>query len=308
MPVLTNLDSIYQQLGQGEPQVIAVAQAADEDVLRAVQKAVELRLAQAVLCGKEADIRAIAEKMDFDLRGTEVIDCPDASAAARTAVACIRNGKAHVLMKGLLETSVFMKAVIDREAGLRVEGNIINAVAIIEYTEGKRLVFLSDAAFTPAPDFEAKLKIIKNTVAAARYMGVEKPKVAMLAATETPSPHMPSTSESRRIQEMCEAGEIKDCVIAGPISLDLAMSAKAAAHKGYHHPVAGQADILIAPDLEVGNVLYKSMAFLAHMRTGGFVLGAAVPIIFTSRADSVDTKLNTIAASMLLARRMKDGT
>ena len=300
---MNSLNAVWSALKGTKARRMAVAAAADEQVLTAVSKACELGIAEAILVGDAAKIRQISGERGIDLSSFEIIDEPDNTAAARKAISLVSGGRADVIMKGFLDSPVFLKAVLDKKIGIRKEGSIISAIAVMDMPQQKRLVFITDPGFTPLPDLQTKKKLIENAVGVARKLGIDCPKVAALCAVETVSPKMIATIEAKELEEMNQRGEIKDCVVAGPISLDLALMESAAKHKGYDHPVGGKADILLVPTLEVGNVLYKALAFFANIPTGGIMTGANAPIVFTSRADTFETKLNTIALAMYLAQK-----
>jgi phosphate butyryltransferase len=303
MKQMKTMQDIRDAVKGAKPKKVAVAVAADSDVLSAVNAAKQAGIANFILVGDKERILEISKENKFDVSGMEIIEEKDPAGAAAKAVGLVASGKADIVMKGLLESSVFLKAVFAKEGGLKVEGNIINSMAIMEMKELDRLVIITDPGFIPLPDLETKKKMIQNAVSVMVKMGIAEPKVAVLCASETVSPKMISTVDAHELEEMNKRGEIKGCQVAGPISLDLAISEKAAKHKGYTHPVAGKADLLVVPSIEVGNVFYKSLIFFAHLPSGGVVAGAKAPIIFTSRSDSAETKLNTIALAVFLAQK-----
>jgi phosphate butyryltransferase len=298
---MKSINEVFQKIKGMRPKKIAVAAAADPEVLSAVNQARQIGIAEAVLFGDPRKIEGMMRAHDMDVTLFELVAAADDATAAAQAVKYVSEGQADLIMKGLLETAPFMKAVLSPEGNLRKEGQVISSIAVTEIEAENRLIFITDPGFIPLPDLATKKKIIENAVAVLHALGIPEPKVAALSAMETVSPKITSSVEARELQEMNRRGEITGCVVAGPISLDLAVSEKAVRHKCYTHPVGGKADILLVPSLEVGNVLYKSMAFFAHVKSGGIVTGARAPIIFTSRADSIETKLNTIAFNVLLA-------
>jgi phosphate butyryltransferase len=212
-----------------------------------------------------------------------------------------------MIMKGLLPTGIFLKALLDPSFNLRKEGNIISAIAVLEASDQGRLLFLTDPGFVPLPDFDTKLKLIHNVVEVVKKFGIDEPKVAVLCAAETVNPKIPVTVEAAELERLNKNGSIKGCLIAGPISLDLAISESSAKHKNYTHPVAGKADVLLAPDLQSANILYKSLTYFGKLQTGGIMTGANVPVIFTSRSDTAETKLNTILFAAYLATQAGGG-
>jgi len=300
---MKSLQEVYDAISGGKLKKIAVSAAADLDVLTAVSKAREDGIAEAILVGDKKKIIKIANENNIDITPFEIIHIEDANGSALEAVKLVSSGKADIIMKGLMESAPFLKAILNPEFGIRQEGRIISSLAVMEVKELDRLLFITDPGFIPMPDLKMKESIIKNAVEVVRKLGIERPKIAMLCATETVNPKMIATVEAKELEEMNRNGEILNCVIAGPISLDLAISKQSAKHKGYKSEVAGEADVLVVPTLEVGNVLYKSLVYFAHLKTGGIMTGAKTPIIFTSRADSFETKLNTIALAVYLAQK-----
>ncbi|GLI54545.1 phosphate butyryltransferase [Propionigenium maris DSM 9537] len=282
---------------------VSVACAQDRDVLLAVDKAREAGIVDAILVGDEKKIREIAAANSVDLNNYRVVDREDLTEAAREAVRLVSSGEAHMLMKGLVDTSIVLKAVLDKEIGLRGD-SILSHVAVFEIEGWDRLFYVTDAAMNIAPNLDAKKKIIENAVKVARSLEVETPKVACLCAKEKVNEKMPDTVDAKALEDMNKNGELKDCLVGGPFALDNAISEEAAKHKGMDHPVAGRADILMTGDIEAGNVLYKSMAFFAKSKNAGIIVGARKPIILTSRADNEEAKLNSIILGSLTADKL----
>ncbi|MFO8064212.1 MAG: bifunctional enoyl-CoA hydratase/phosphate acetyltransferase, partial [Spirochaetia bacterium] len=220
--------------------------------------------------------------------------------ASMLAVKAVSNGDAQVLMKGLVDTSVFMKQALNSEYGLRA-GGILSHVAVFSVPGYPRLLLGTDSAINIAPDLEQKRQIIENACGFAHAIGIPTPKIALLCAKEKVDPKMPCTEDAARLVEMNESGRISGCTVGGPFALDNAVSLEAAKHKGIVHPVAGRADVLVSPDIEAGNILYKSLVFLGGAKSAAIVVGARAPIVLTSRADSSETKLNSIALAVLQA-------
>jgi len=299
------IKEVYEEVKSAKAPRMAVASAADADVLKAVAGACALGIVKPILVGDKDKIEKIAADKGLDLKAAEIVDIKDPKEAAGRAVALAKQGDVDIVMKGFLESADFLRAVVNKETGIKLPGRTISAIAVVELKKLGRMVFITDPGFIPLPDKEMKVKIIENAVDAAKKLGVDEPKVALLCAAETVNPKMISTVDASEINEMYNKGEIKDCVVAGPISFDLAISPEAAAHKGYTNPVAGKADILVVPSLETGNILYKSLSYFADMETGGIMTGASVPIVFTSRADTAETKQNTIAFAVCLAQKSK---
>ncbi|MDP3179915.1 MAG: bifunctional enoyl-CoA hydratase/phosphate acetyltransferase [Spirochaetaceae bacterium] len=278
---------------------VAVAAAQDEAALEAVMAAREGGLAEPILIGDEASIRSLAGKLGLDLAGIRVVHESDPAQAAARAIALIRSGEADVLMKGMIDTSVLLKAALDKVSGIG-SGRLMSHVAVMEVPNHGKLLVVTDAAINIAPDLAAKIDIVANAVKVARALGVERPKVAILAAVEKVNAEkMPCTADAAILTVMARRGQIRDCAVDGPLALDVAVSAECARVKKLESEVAGDADVLVAPDIEAGNILYKSLVDLGGAKAAGVVMGAAVPVVLTSRADSAETKLASLALAAL---------
>lgn len=284
------------------PKIVSVAVAQDKDVLLAVKNATELRIINPILVGDKEKIQEIAGKIGFNLDGIEIVHESDGTLATRKATELVSTGKAHILMKGLIDTSIIMKQVLDGEIGLRT-GKVISHVAIFDVATYHKVFMVTDAAMNIAPDLKQKKEIIENAVELAKSIDIELPKVAVLAAKEKVSPKMEATVHAKELADMNKNGEITDCIIDGPFALDNAISKESAILKGIESPVAGDADILLAPDIDAGNVLYKSLTFLGNAKSAGLIVGTKSPIVLTSRADNDEAKLNSIALAVLMASR-----
>lgn len=284
------------------PKKVAVAVAQDKDVLSAVKNATEMNIAEPILVGDREKIIKIAKEINFDLTNIEIINEEDGAMACRIATELVSSGKAHVLMKGLIDTGVIMKQVLDSEIGLRT-GNVISHVAVFDVPTYHKIFFVTDAAMNIAPDLKQKKEIIENAVVLAQSLDIECPKVAVLAAKEKVSPKMEATVHAKELADMNKRGEITGCLVDGPLALDNAISKESAILKGIDSEVAGDADILLAPNIESGNVLYKALSFLANAKSAGLIVGTKAPIVLTSRADNEETKLNSIALAVLMASK-----
>jgi len=273
---------------------LVVAVAEDEDVLRAVKAASEAGITEPVLVGDKAEMKKCAEQAGFDISGFERIDITDKQSACIQAVKLIREGKADILMKGLVNSGVFLKAILDKENGLLTEG-LLSHVAFFESPYYHKFFCVTDAAINIAPDFNDKTAILKNAVNIYHRLGIDLPKVGILAAVETVNPKMEATVHAAMLVAMQRRNQIERCLIDGPLALDNAISAEAAHHKGIISEVAGDVDILLVPDLNAGNILYKSLIFLGGSVTAAVVVGASVPVVLTSRADSEKSKFLSIA-------------
>jgi phosphotransacetylase len=278
----------------------AVAFPCEESALAGAVEAGEKGLTEPVLVGPAATIEEIARRAKIDLGRAQVVDAPDAAAAARKAVALVREGKAELLMKGSLHTDELLGAVVARETGLRT-GRRISHVFIMDVPTYHKVLIVTDAAINIAPTLEDKVDICQNAIDLAVVLGVERPKVAILAAVETVNSKMPATLDAAALCKMADRKQIRGGILDGPLAFDNAISTDAARTKGIASEVAGDPDILLAPDLEAGNILAKLLSFLANADSAGLVLGARVPIILTSRADSVRSRIASCAVAMLAA-------
>lgn len=284
---------------------VAVACAQDDAVLEAVKAAKERGIADAILVGDEEKIRTIARVLKMDLKNYEIINVIDPIEAARTAVKLVHDGKADMYMKGLIDTKSFLKSVLDKEVGLRTD-KTLSHVCVFDIKGIDHLLFLSDVAFVPYPDLETKANIIRNTVEIAHACGVECPKVAPLAAVEVVNPKMPCTVDAEKLTEMNGNGEITGCIVDGPLSLDLAIEPAAAHHKGTtDRKIVGDADILLFPDIQAGNITYKALVHTADCKNGNILTGTKAPVILTSRSDEFEVKVNSIVLAAIVAENLK---
>ena len=303
--MITRFEEIVKISQLKGPKTIAVAVAQDYEVLLAVNSARELGIAAAILVGNEAEIRQIAQNNHIAIDKFKIIDQKDSIEACRTAVRLVAQGEAQIVMKGLVDTAVILKAVLDKEFGLRTE-NVLSHVAVAGVTGYDRLFYITDAAMNIEPDIAVKKQIIQNAVQVANALGNDNPQVACICAVEKVNTKMKATLEAEALVKMNQAGELTGCLVAGPLAFDNAVSPEAAKHKGITHPVAGNADILLMPFIEAGNVLYKSIVFFARGQIAGIIVGAKAPIVLTSRADSDIAKLNSIAIGVLMASKSEE--
>ncbi|MBI4725616.1 bifunctional enoyl-CoA hydratase/phosphate acetyltransferase [candidate division TA06 bacterium] len=280
------------------PKKVAVAVAQDGVVLEALAIAHQEKIAQPLLFGDKKAIEEAAARAKVGIATWEINDIIDMAEASRAAVAAVKSGRADFLMKGLVATATFLKAVLDKEAGLRT-GRLLSHVALMEVAGYHKIFFLTDAGMCVKPDLIAKIDIINNAVEIAHKMGMEKPKVAVLAAVEVINPEMPETMDAAELSKMAERGQIKGCLVDGPLALDLAVSSEAAAHKKVKSPVAGDADIFIVPEIAAGNIFAKALIYMAGARAAGIIAGAAKPVVMLSRSDSKQQKINSIALGVV---------
>ena len=304
---MKTLDSLIRKASSSTRiPIVAVAAAADRWVLEAVSKAITEEMASFILFDDEEQIHALLKREFPHLLATENVKIHhsvDATEAAVQSVKAVSVGHAHVVMKGNLATSIILRAVLNSEYGLRT-GKILSHVAAFEVPGYNRLLFITDAAMNIAPDLEEKAQIIRNAIAAAHACGVQKPLVAPLAAVETINPAMVSTTDAASLFMMNKRGQITGCLVDGPLALDNAVSIQAAEQKGITGDAAGKADILLVPDIEAGNILYKSLMYFANAKVGAIIQGAKAPIVLTSRADSAETKVYSLALAILASQQI----
>ena len=294
-------DRLIAEAKAGVPALTCVAHPCDESSLRGALQAAELGLIVPILVGPEAKIRAVAsEHPGLDLKNVEIVDAPHSDGAAARAVALIREGRGELLMKGSLHTDELMRAVTASSTGLRTQRRISH-VFIMDVPGHPETLFITDAAINIFPDLDAKRDIVQNAIDLWRAVGLGEPRVAILSAVETVTTKIPSTIEAAALCKMADRGQITGGLLDGPLAFDNAIDPEAARIKGIASPVAGHAQILVVPDLEAGNMLAKNLSFLTHADSAGIVLGARVPIVLTSRADSVRARLASCAVGSLYA-------
>ena len=291
--VISSFSALKSRLQHLSPREAVVAAAHDEHTLQAVFAARRDGLIRPILVGRRTEIRSIARSLGEELSPEQIVDAQDDLECAARSVALIREGKGDILIKGMLQTGTLLKAVVHRETGIRAS-QVMSHVAILDVPRYHKLLFITDGGMVVAPNLEQKGHILKNAVDFCRFLGYERPKAAALCAVETVNPAMPETGDALSLKEAGERGEFGPCIVEGPISLDLATDREAALVKGYHSPVAGDADILLVPAIAVGNVLGKALYGLAGGQMAGVVLGAAVPITINSRGATPEEKYYSI--------------
>ena len=282
------------------PLPTAVAHPCDESSLRGAVEAAQAGMIVPILVGPKERMRSVATSIGLDIAGFDMIDAAHSQAAAEKAVELVRSGKAELLMKGSLHSDELLAAATKRDTGLRTARRISH-VFVMDVPTHPETLFITDAAVNIAPDLLAKRDIIQNAIDLYAGLGLGTPKVAILSAVETVTPNIPSTIEAAALCKMADRGQINGGELDGPLAFDNAISLEAAQIKGIRSPVAGRAEILVVPDLEAGNMLAKNLTFLSGADAAGIVLGARVPIILTSRADKVRTRMASAAVAMLLA-------
>lgn len=299
-----NFDDLFSKLKVAQIKKLSVAVAQDEPVLEAVKAAKDRGIANAILVGDKSKIEEVASKIDMDLTDFEIIHEEDIKKATLKAIQLVSSGEADMVMKGLIDTATFLRSVLNKEVGLRT-GKLMSHVSVFEIKGIDRLILLTDAAFNTYPDLKQKVQIINNSVMVANACGIENPKVAPICAVEIVNTDMPATVDAALLSKMSDRGQIKGCIVDGPLALDNAISEEAAHHKGVTGKVAGKADILLLPNIDVANVMYKSLTYTAETRNGGILVGTSAPVILTSRADSFETKVNSIALAALVSENRK---
>ncbi|CAM3804019.1 bifunctional enoyl-CoA hydratase/phosphate acetyltransferase [Alkalicoccus chagannorensis] len=289
--------------------VIAVAHAVDASIFQAAAQASDENLATFLFIGPLSEMTDAMQEAGYsaDTSTSRFIDTKDEKQSASEAVKMVSEGEADVLMKGMTATSTLLKAVLDKEHGLRT-GRILSHVAGFSLPGREKLLFLSDAAMNIAPDLEQKVKITTNAVEAVKNMGVEVPKAAVIAAVETVNTSMQATLDAAALTMMNQRGQISGCIIDGPLGFDNAISPEAAEQKGITSPVAGQADLLLVPQIETGNALYKSFTYIGGAVVGGMIVGAGAPIVLSSRSDSVESKLFSMMMAVSTADQSQEGS
>ena len=299
-------ERLLERCAKLDPVPTAVAHPCEETAMTGAIEAAKKRLITPILVGPAAKIEAVAKSSAVDLDEVQIVDTPHSQASASKAVALIREGCAELLMKGSLHTDELLGAVVARETGLRT-GRRISHVFIMDVPTYHKVLIVTDAAINISPALEEKADICQNAIDLAMSLGLERPKVAILAAVETVTSKMPATIDAAALCKMAERGQITGGILDGPLAFDNAISKMAAEIKGIRSAVAGDADILLVPDLEAGNMLAKQLSFLANADSAGLVLGARVPVILTSRADTVRSRIASCAVAVLAAhaRRQK---
>ena len=280
----------------GAARVVSVANAADREVIETVKELRRLGIAEAILTGERAVIEGMCEELGLDPI-PEIVDAEGEADSAEKAVRLVREGRAHVLMKGLVNTSTFLRAVLNPDWGVRGEGLLCHLGAF-DIPSWPKIQFHTDAGMIPAPTVDQKKQMIKQAVEILNRLGIEEPKVAALAANEVVNPKMPATVEAAQLQKWNEEGEITGCIVEGPIALDVALSRRAAEHKKLPSKIAGETDLFVMPDIEAGNLVGKTLMFLAGAKMAGIILGAKCPIVLVSRSDNAEAKVNSLAFAL----------
>lgn len=284
---------------------ISIAQAADREVLETVKEAQAMGLGTFTLIADKKKLLPMLDEYGVTVPPDHIVHAKDDVEAARISVAMVNSGEADLPMKGFLQTSTFLKAILNKETGLRGPG-ILSQVSIYEKPYGEGMQMVTDCAIHIAPTLDDKVAILRNAIDFCRLIGIERPRVAVLCGLEEVNPAMPETLDAAILTKMYERGQIKNAIVDGPFALDNAISPESAKHKQLSGEVAGHADILLVPNIVTGNVFHKMLTYIAHKETGVCVLGARVPAVITSRSDPIKDRLNTIALSQLVNKALKD--
>lgn len=306
MDPIRTLDQLVDQLRDQPSRRLAVAAGHDPNTIQAAARAAAEGIADVTLVGDRKRIEELCGEHGLESRVFDIQNETDAVRAGARALALVREGKADVLMKGLIGTEQYMRLILDKDGGLLPRGNVLTHLTVLDLPAYQRihgkLLFVGDVAIIPTPDLATKVKILSYCIAAARSFGIAEPRAALLAASEKVSDRMPATVEAAAIARMAERGQIKGALVDGPLALDVALSPEACRIKGLQSPLGGAADILVFPNIEAGNVFYKSSTLLAGARLAAAVVGTSAPCVLTSRADSEESKFLSIALGCRLAR------
>ena len=303
--MINKLDDMLKKLKGDKRVTLSVAAAHDEEVLLAIKSAVEMEIITPILIGEENKIREISKEINFDLSKFKIINKETIEECAEIAVKLVSSGEVDFVMKGLLDTSVILKAVLNKEWGLRTD-SLLSHVMVYEVPSYDKLLVTTDGGMNIEPDYDQKVKILKNAIEATKPLGLKHIKVACLAAKEKVNSKMQATVDARALQEAGERGEFgKDVTVEGPLAFDLAVSKEAAKVKGFKSKVSGETDIMLMPTIEVGNGIGKALTYFAGAKSAGIIMGAKAPIVLVSRADSHQSKLYSIAYGALIAGHNK---
>lgn len=299
---LKHLSEFKNFLGDKRSIKLVLAAAQDQNSLSAVMKAAADGLIEPILVGDKEEILKIAEECSFDLSEIRMVHEPDTDQSVEIAVKMVRSGQADVIMKGKVGTSNLLKAVLNKEWGLR-SGSLLSHIAFFEVPAYHKIIAVTDVAMNIEPKLQEKIAIINNSVKCLNKLGYDLPKVAILGAVEKVTENMRATLDAALLSKMNQRGQIENCIIDGPLAFDNAISLESAVHKGIKSDIAGDTDLLIMPDLEVGNVLYKSLVFFANAKVAAVILGATAPIVLTSRSDSDEAKYDSIVLAAAISRK-----
>ena len=299
---IKKLSDLLEQQGDNKLKTIVVVCANDEHTITAIDQAVKHKIVKAILIGNETVINTVCVQSEIDPASFTIMHQPNDDLAAQLAVMIINRGEGDILMKGLINTDKFMKAILNKDKGLTDPGKVVSHVTVIENKNYPKLLVVGDVAVIPLPDLTQKIQIVKYMVDVAHRLKIEVPKVAIIAPTEMVIPAIVSTTDAALLAKMNERGQIQGCIIDGPLALDVALDEEAAAIKGLKSIVAGDADCLLFPNIESGNIFYKVNTKLAKSDSAAVLVGARVPVVLASRGDSTHVKLLSIALGALMAK------
>lgn len=303
--MIKKLDQMLDVLKDMDKVVLSVAAAHDEEVLLAIKSATKMGIIKPILVGQEDKIRAISYEINFDLNGIKIIDKDTIEECAEVAVKLVSSKEADFVMKGLLDTSVILKAVLNKEWGLRTD-SLLSHVMVYEADFYPKLLVTTDGGMNIAPNYEQKIKILKNAIKATEPLGLETIKVCALAAKEKVNPKMQATVDAKELEDACKNGEFgENVIVEGPLAFDLAVSKEACEVKGFKTEVGGDVDIILMPTIEVGNGIGKAFTYAAGAKSAGIIMGAKAPIVLVSRADTHESKLYSIAYGAIVAAHKK---
>ena len=303
--MIKKLDQMLDVLKGSEKVVLSVAAAHDEEVLLAIKSATEMNIITPILVGQEDKIRKISDEINFDLNGIKIIDKDTIEECAEVAVKLVSSKEADFVMKGLLDTSVILKAVLNKEWGLRTD-SLLSHVMVYEADFYPKLLVTTDGGMNIAPNYEQKVKILKNAIKATEPLGLETIKVCALAAKEKVNPKMQATVDAKELEDACKNGEFgENVIVEGPLAFDLAVSKEACEVKGFKTEVGGDVDIILMPTIEVGNGIGKAFTYAAGAKSAGIIMGAKAPIVLVSRADTHESKLYSIAYGAIVVAHKK---
>lgn len=303
--MIKKLDQMLDVLKGSEKVVLSVAAAHDEEVLLAIKSATEMNIITPILVGQEDKIRKISDEINFDLNGIKIIDKETIEECAEVAVKLVSSKEADFVMKGLLDTSVILKAVLNKEWGLRTD-SLLSHVMVYEADFYPKLLVTTDGGMNIAPNYEQKVKILKNAIKATEPLGLETIKVCALAAKEKVNPKMQATVDAKELEDACKNGEFgENVIVEGPLAFDLAVSKEACEVKGFKTEVGGDVDIILMPTIEVGNGIGKAFTYAAGAKSAGIIMGAKAPIVLVSRSDTHESKLYSIAYGAIVASHKK---
>ena len=302
--MITNLGELVERARQYGPARVAVVAAHDPDVLECMSRAEPLRLATPILIGDPVKIARVAQEVGYQLRSETLLPATSEEAAIRQAIDLVREGRADLLMKGKVTTANLIRGVLDKERGLRT-GKLLSQVIVFHVPHLSRLMVMTDAAINIAPTLEQKADICRNAVEVAHALGIDEPKVVLLAAVEFVNPAMPATLDAAALVQMNRRGQITGAYLEGPLALDVPLSRFAADRKSISSPVVEATDVLIAPDIEAANILYRAITYFAMSQSGGIIMGARVPLVLLSRAEPPETKIHSISLALLVVHQQR---